>query len=256
MSARTRISPGCGARISAASSNSSIAAVRRGSCRGGGGEADRLMGVGIEGEKRRGHFERLGLLVVAVAAHLPLAVAVGAMRVDGQQFSRVIARGPANSPQGDLQPLGFRHDVLGQQAVNRHVAGHEGQPVGQLEAALTEDSLLTHARGTQGSLVDQLQCQARLDALAGLTAPTAKQIPCSQPQVLGNQKPKADQVAGDLIGQKLPHAAFQADRIAGLGAGAFLGPLGLDLQFTLRATLIEFFFEGRTLRSPAARCEC
>ena len=123
------------------------------------------MGVGIEGEKRRGHFERLGLLVVAVAAHLPLAVAVGAMRVDGQQFSRVIARSPANSPQGDLQPLGFRHDVLGQQAVHRHVAGHEGQPVGQLESALTEDSLLTHAGGTQCGLVDQLQRQARLDPL-------------------------------------------------------------------------------------------
>ena len=96
--------------------------------------------------------------------------------------------------------------------------------------------------------MDQLQRQARLDPSPGLTAPTAKQIPRSQPQVLGNQQPKADQVAGDLVGQQLPHAAFQAGRIARLGAGAFLGPLGLDLQFTLRAVLIEFFFEARTLR--------
>ena len=115
--------------------------------RGGDGETERLMGVGIEGEKCRGHFEWLGLLLVAVAAHLPFAVTVGAVRVDRQQFSRVIARGPANSPQGDLQPLGFRDDVLGQQAVHRHVAGHEGQPVGQLESALTENPLLTHAAG-------------------------------------------------------------------------------------------------------------
>jgi len=91
--------------------------------------------------------------------------------------------------------------MLSQQTVNRHVAGHEGQSVGQLESPLTENALLAHTGGTQGSLVDQLECQARLDPSAGLTAPTAKQIPCSQPQVFGNQKPKAHQVAGDLIGQ-------------------------------------------------------
>ena len=55
------------------------------------------MGVGIKDEKGLGHFVRLGPLVVAVAAHLPLAEAWRAMRVDGQQFFRVIARGPADA---------------------------------------------------------------------------------------------------------------------------------------------------------------
>jgi hypothetical protein len=66
--------------------------------------------------------------------------------------------------------------------------------------------------------------------------------------VLGDQQPKADKIAGDLIGQELPHAALEAERIARLGAGAFLGPLGLDFPISDRSILIEFFFEGRTLR--------
>jgi len=107
----------------------------------------------------------------------------------------------AKPAQGDLQPLGFRHDMLGQQAVHGHITGHEGQPIGQLESALTENSLLAQDRGAQRGLVDQLERQAGLDPPAGLTAPTAKQIPRSQPQVLGNQKPEADEVAGDLVGQ-------------------------------------------------------
>jgi hypothetical protein len=66
--------------------------------------------------------------------------------------------------------------------------------------------------------------------------------------MLGNQQPQAHEVAGNLVGQELSHAAFQAERIAGLGTSAFLGPLGLDLPISDRPILIEFFFEGRTLR--------
>ena len=73
--------------------------------RGGDRETHGLVRVGIEGEKHRGHFERFGFLVVTVAAHLPLAVTLSAMRIDRQQFTREIARGATNSPQGDLQSL-------------------------------------------------------------------------------------------------------------------------------------------------------
>jgi hypothetical protein len=66
--------------------------------------------------------------------------------------------------------------------------------------------------------------------------------------VLGDQQPQPHQVARDLVGQELPHAALDAERIAGLGAGALLGPLGLDRPISDRSILIEFFFEGRTLR--------
>jgi hypothetical protein len=49
---------------------------------------------------------------------------------DRQQFFDEIARSPANASQGDLQPLGLGHGVLGQQGVNRHVAGDKRKPVG------------------------------------------------------------------------------------------------------------------------------
>jgi hypothetical protein len=66
--------------------------------------------------------------------------------------------------------------------------------------------------------------------------------------VFWNQQPQAHEVAGDLVGQKLPHAALETERIAGFRTGAFLGSLGLDLPLSDRSILIEFFFEGRTLR--------
>jgi len=74
---------------------------RRGSDR----ETHWLVGVGIESEKHRGHFERFRFLVVTVAAHLPLAITLGAMRVDRQQFAREIAGCTTNSPQSNLQSL-------------------------------------------------------------------------------------------------------------------------------------------------------
>ena len=52
--------------------------------RGGGGEADRLMRVRVEGEEGRGHLERLGFMVVAIPAHLAFAVTAQAMGIDGQ----------------------------------------------------------------------------------------------------------------------------------------------------------------------------
>jgi hypothetical protein len=81
-------------------------------CRGGGGETDRLMRVGIEGKEGRGHFEGPTLLVVAITPHQPLAITADAMRIDSQQFADVIARCAADSSQGNLQPLRFRHGVF------------------------------------------------------------------------------------------------------------------------------------------------
>ena len=53
------------------------------------------MGVGIEGEKHRSHFEGLGLLVVAVATHLSFAVTLGAMRVGRLRGPPKLAQTPA-----------------------------------------------------------------------------------------------------------------------------------------------------------------
>ena len=140
--------------------------------------------------------------------------------------------------------------------MNGHVAGHEGKPVGQLEATLTERAAVTKTGVAQRGLMDQLKGQTWLDPPLRLAAPTTQQIPRPQPYVLRDQKPKADQIPGDLVGQKLSHATLQAGRVTGLGPRASPGPLGLDLRLILRTALVEFFFEGRTLRSRAARCEC
>ena len=206
------------------------------------------MGVGIHDKECLRHLVRPGSLVVAESAHLPLAEAGRAMRINGQQFFRVIARSATNPAQGNLHALSFRHGVLGEQRVNGDVAGDEGKAIGQLEAALAEGALLPQSGGTQRRFVDQLQRQTRLNALARLVGPTANQVPSAQPQVFRHQQPQAHQVAGDLVRQELPHAALQAGRIARFGAGPFLGALRLDFPISDRPALIEFFFEGRTLR--------
>ncbi len=76
--------------------------------------------------------------------------------------------------------------------------------------------------------MDQLECQARLGSIAGLAGPAAEQVPGTQTQVFGDQKPKPDQVAGDFVGQKLSYTTFQAGGITRFDAFAFLGGLRLD----------------------------
>ena len=53
--------------------------------------------------------------------------------------------------------------------------------------------------------MDHLKRQTGFHSLSGLTAPTTKQIPRTQTQMLRDQQPQANQVAGDLVGQELPH---------------------------------------------------
>jgi hypothetical protein len=69
--------------------------------------------------------------------------------------------------------------------------------------------------------------------------------------MLGREQPEAGQVARNLVGQALPHPAFDAEWIAISGRG-FL-PRDVDVNglwrrraYFLRRTLIEFFFEGRS----------
>jgi len=46
--------------------------------------------------------------------------------------------------------------------------------------------------------------------------------------MFGDQKPKPDQVAGGFVGKKLSYPTFQAGRITGFDAFAFLGRQRLD----------------------------
>ncbi len=128
------------------------------------------------------------------------------------------------------------------------VGGEEGQTVRELEALLRERAVLARSKGAQRRLVNQLKCEARFDTLAGLASPPAEQIPGSQAQMLGDQQPKADQVATDFIGQQLAHAALETGGITRFGLGAFFGPTSLDGRFRVGTIAMKFFFAGRTVR--------
>lgn len=128
------------------------------------------------------------------------------------------------------------------------VGGEEGQTVRELEAFLRERAALPRSGGAQRGLVNQLKCEARFDTLAGLGGPTTEQVPGSQTQVLGDQQPKAHQVATDLIGQELAHCALETGGITGFGLGAFSGSKRLDGRFRVGAVAMELFFVDRTVR--------
>ena len=130
------------------------------------------------------------------------------------------------------------------------------ESIGQFEASLAEDLPLPQARRAQRGLMDHLECKARLGATGGLAGPAAEQVPGSQSQVFGDEKPQADQVAKDFVGEKLSHATFHARGVTGFDAGTFPSARRLDGQFTLRPSSVEFFFEGRSLQSRVAHSGC
>jgi len=81
------------------------------------------------------------------------------------------------------------------------------------------------------------------------SGPAGEQIPGSQAQVLGYEQPEADQVAGNLIGQELADAAFDAEVIELFPAIFADGSIGFQLHGgTLGVELIEFFFAAQTER--------
>ncbi len=89
-----------------------------------------------------------------------------------------------------------------------------------------------------------------------LAGPAAEQVPGAQAQMFGDQQPKPHQVTGDLVGQKLSYTTFQAGGVTRFYALAFLGGLRLDGQLILGTKAVEFFFEARSLQSPAERYGC
>jgi hypothetical protein len=96
--------------------------------------------------------------------------------------------------------------------------------------------------------MDQLECNPWLDALAWLSGPSTEQLPGAQPQVFRNQEPEADHIATDLVGQELPHPAFEACGVARFGFHTLFGTLRLDGRFRLWTIAVQFFFAGQSLR--------
>ena len=137
--------------------------------------------------------------------------------------------------------------MLVQQVMDGLIMGNEGQAIGQFETrAVVQGAVGTDTFGADRRLVNHLQGQTWLDALGGLSGPTAQQIPGPQTQVFGCQQPDAGQVPADFVGQPLADGPFQTARIARLGLVVFARATGLEGRLIfVRTILIEFFFEGR-----------
>ena len=118
---------------------------------------------------------------------MPLAVAGRAVRIDQQQFSRIMSRGAAEFSQRHLKILGIGDAPAAEQFVDRFVPGQEGQSVERLESAERQASPLAEPVGAQRRLVDQLQRQSRFDPLRCLVRPSTQQIPRSQSQMFRDQ---------------------------------------------------------------------
>ena len=81
--------------------------------------------------------------------------------------------------------------------------------------------------------------------------PGPQQIPGAQTQLFGDQQPYADKMATHLVGQHLPHAAFDArGSPSAMLLLATLRRLDGEIRFFVvaGAALVEFFFEARNRR--------
>lgn len=223
-----------------------------GGATGGPGEqADRLAGVGIQGEEGLGAFAGPAFFFVigTMATHLSLAVAGNAVGIDRQEAPGEMAPGPAHQAQGDLKFLGLGDGVGVEQIVNGAVGGDVGQAVGQFEAFLAEGATLPDAGDAEGGLVDQLQGQVRSDVPGGLSGPGAHQVPGAEAKMLGHQEPETDEGSGDLTGQELADVALETGGVGWFEPGGRLGTMGLQQKRRGGGTKdVEFFFAGRSGR--------
>ncbi len=151
------------------------------------GETDRLTGVGVECEERLGGLGGPLPIIVTVEAHVPLAEAAYAIRIDGQQPAPEVARGAADLAEGRLEAQAVGDGAGAEELVDGHVAGEERQAVGQLEDPLVQGTAVPQAGATQRSLVDELQRQARPYPQRALTGPATHQVPNAQAEQLGDE---------------------------------------------------------------------
>ena len=148
-----------------------------------------------------------------------------------------------------MQLLGLLDGVTGQKVVDGQVGGNEGQAVGQLKTFLGKRAPLAVGAQTQSGFIDEMQSQTWLDSLGGQAGPGAHEVPSAQTQVLGQQKPNADLIARNFVGQSLADPSLQAFGIGGDRTLLLAGALGLDeLRRVGGIKGVEFFFAGRNRR--------
>ena len=216
-----------------------------GAGRGAEGEGHRLMGFGVESEKDLGCFDGTRRLERDLSAQLTFAPGAHAVGINGQEVALIMTAGAADFSQGNLKGFGLGDRVPFEHLMDGLVGGNERQAVGQLKTLLAERAIAPDAGRTQGCLVDQLEGQTRVPIRAGPPRPSLKQIPRAQAQMLGHQKPEADQGAGDLVGQQLADTAFETSVIARFDAHSAFGALRWNRD-GLPPEGVEFFFEGPT----------
>lgn len=158
-----------------------------------------------------------------------------------------------------LQSLAVCDSALGEQLMNGRVSGDERQSIGEFKSStLVNRAVRANPGSADCRFMHQLHGQSGFHSFGWLSRPPTKQVPRSQSQMFGDQKPDTSQIARDLISEKLTHAALNTERIARqrlrtLSTGTcFQGPG----WFRTRAALIEFFFEARSRQSLVRRCVC
>jgi hypothetical protein len=115
------------------------------------------MGFGVETEKGLCHFERPREGIVSKSAHLALAVAAHAMRINREDFAGIVTSRSAQQAEVDLQSFGLGHGMSLQQVVDRPITGHERKAIEQLESSLTQMAGIADPGHAQGGFVDHLQ---------------------------------------------------------------------------------------------------
>lgn len=182
-----------------------------------------------------------------MARHLAFARAGQAMRVDGEQTPLKVAAGTAKTPQAELKSFGMFYGMGHEQVMNARIGNHERETVEKFEAFLAERAVRTGVHHSQGGFMNKLHGRAGGKIGRGGTGPVSQQIPGSQAQVFGGQQPETDEVAGNLIGQQLADAAFDAEAIESFAPVLSQGAKGFQFHDrTLGMKLIEFFFGGQT----------
>lgn len=214
--------------------------------RGSERKTNRLGTFRIQTEEALGHLFGSFTGVEAMPARLAFGEAFDAMRIDGEKARREMATGAADLAESNLQALRIGDAVSCEQLVDGCIGGNERQAVGKFEAFLAQGTVAADAIDAEGRFVNQMHGHSRSESIACALAPGAKQIPCAQAQMLGRQKPDADLIAGDFVGEQLANLPLDARRVAWLEALLAPGTLGLDvLRWSFRTKSVQFFFASR-----------
>jgi len=119
-----------------------------------------LAGVGIKREKSLGGLDGSFSIVLALEAHVPLAEAAYAMRIDGHQPALEVTWGTANLAESHLETHAVGDCTSPKEFVDGCVAGKKRQSVGQLKDPLVQGAAVPQSGTAQCRLVKQLQRKA------------------------------------------------------------------------------------------------